>query len=125
MFNMGSSKTKPYMIVGWKKYFNSSNPIIDKYLSKYGLEFIEQTFRKIQRAHTTKKPYILLIKFRDSDAVSILHQNEYKSALEMMLQFCIRIEYYELCSEIESYIKNMDKRKRRNVKKVVREFATI
>jgi formate dehydrogenase maturation protein FdhE len=42
-----------------------------------------------------------------------------------MLQFCIRIEYYELCSEIESYIKNMDKRKRRNVKKVVREFATI
>jgi hypothetical protein len=125
MFNMGSSKTKPYMIVGWKKYFNSTNPIIDRYLTKYGLEFIEQTFRKIRRAHTTKKPYILLIKFRDSDAVSILHQNEYKYALEMLLQLCIKIEYYEVCSEIESYIKNMDKRKRRNVKKVVKQFAAV
>ena len=122
---MGSSKTKPYMIVGWKKYFNSSNPIIDKYLSKYGLEFIEQTFAKIKRAHTTKKPYILLIKFRDSDAVSILHQNEYKCALEMLLQLCITIEYYELCSEIESYIKTMDKRKRRNFKKVTKQFSIV
>jgi hypothetical protein len=120
---MGSSKTKPYMRVGWQKYFNSSNPVIDKYLEKYGLKFIDQTLAKIKRAHTTKKPYISLIKFRDSDVVSILHQNEYKCALEMLLKLCIRIEYYELCSEIESYIKTMDKRKRRNVKRVAREFA--
>lgn len=122
---MGSSKRKPYMIVGWKKYFNSTNPIIDKYLSKYGLEFIEQTFQKIKRAHTTKKPFTLLIKFRDSDVVSILHQNEYKRALEILLQFCIKIEYYELCSQIESYVKIMDTRKRRNQKKVAKTFSLV
>ena len=122
---MGSSKTKPYMRVGWKKYFNSSNPVIDKYLEKYGLKFIDQTLAKIKRAHTEKKPYISLIKFRDSDIVSILHQNEYKCALEMLLELCIRIEYYELCYEIESYIKTMDIRKRRKVRKVAREFVPV
>lgn len=122
---MGSSKAKPYMIVGWKKYFNSTNPIIEKYLSKYGLEFIEQSFLKIKRAHTTKKTFTLLIKFRDSDVVAILHQNEYKRALEMLLHFCIKIEYYELCSQIESYIKTMDARKRRNQKRVTKKTFSL
>lgn len=120
---MGSSKSKPYMIVSWKKYFNSSNPIIEKYLSKYGLEFIDQTFLKIKRAHTTKKSHIVLIKFRDSDVVSILHQNEYQYALETLLQFCIKIEYYELCAKIESYIKTMGRRRRRSVNNSLKAFS--
>ena len=45
---MATQKPKPYMIVGWKKYFNSTNPIIDAYLQKYGLKFIYQTFSKIK-----------------------------------------------------------------------------
>lgn len=112
---MGNRTIKPYMIVGWKKYFNSSNSTINVYLKKYGLKFIEQTFLKIKRAHLTKKPYISLIKFNDDETISLIYQNEYQSALKLLLNLCIQIEYYELCSDIEKCITMMDKRKRRNV----------
>jgi hypothetical protein len=114
---MGNQKTKPYMIVGWKKYFNSTNPIIDVYLQKYGLKFIEQTFSKIKRAHLAKKPYIPLIKFTDDETISLLYQSEYQYALKLLLKLCIRIEYYEICSDIQDYITKMDTRKRRIIAK--------
>lgn len=102
-----------YTSVNWKKYFNSSNPVIDKYISKYGLSFIDQTFSKIKRAQLLKKPHIILIQFRDSDIVSVLYQSEYEHALKLLLQLCIRIEYYELCTDIQKSIDSINKRKRR------------
>lgn len=114
---MGNQKPKPYMIVGWKKYFNSTNPIIDLYLQKYGLRFIDQTFSKIKRAHLTKTPYIPLIKFSDDDTISLLYQSEYQHALKLLLKLCVKIEYYEICTDIQKCITNMDKRKRRNTTK--------
>ena len=114
---MGNQKPKPYMIVGWKKYFNSTNPIIDLYLQKYGLKFIDQTFSKIKRAHLTKTPYISLIKFSDYDTIALLYQSEYQHALKLLLKLCVKIEYYEICTDIQNCITNMDKRKRRNTTK--------
>lgn len=114
---MGNQKPKPYMIVGWKKYFNSTNPIIDLYLQKYGLRFIDQTFSKIKRAHLTKIPYIPLIKFSDDDTIALLYQSEYQHALKLLLKLCVKIEYYEICTDMQNCITNMDKRKRRNTKK--------
>jgi len=110
---MPNPKSKPVMVVNWKKYFNSTNQIIDKYISKYGLDFINQSFNKIKTAQISKKPYIVLIEFRDSDIVSIIYQNEYEYALKLLLQLCIRIEYYELCTDIEKSIESINKRKRR------------
>ena len=115
---MAIQKPKPYMIVGWKKYFNSTNPIIDAYLQKYGLKFIDQTFSKIKRAHLTKTPYIPLIKFSDDDTISLLYQSEYQHALKLLLNLCVRIEYYEICTDIQKCITSMDKRKRRSVGKL-------
>jgi hypothetical protein len=114
---MGNQKPKPYMIVGWKKYFNSTNPIIDMYLQKYGLKFIDQTFSKIKRAHLTKIPYIPLIKFSDDETIALLYQNEYQHALRLLLNLCVKIEYYEICTDIQNCIESMDKRRRRNVVK--------
>jgi hypothetical protein len=114
---MGNQKPKPYMIVGWKKYFNSTNPIIDMYLQKYGLKFIDQTFSKIKRAHLTKTPYIPLIKFSDDETIALLYQNEYQHALRLLLNLCVKIEYYEICTNIQNCIESMDKRRRRNVVK--------
>lgn len=102
-----------YTSVNWKKYFNSSNPIIDRYISKYGLKLIEQIFSKIKRAQSLKKPYIILIQFENSDIVTILYQNEYEYALKLLLDLCIRIEYYEICTDIQKSIDLINKRKRR------------
>lgn len=110
---MPNTKSKPIMVVNWKKYFNSSNHIIDTYISKYGLNFIDQSFNKIKKAQTLKTPYVILIEFRDSDIVSILYQNEYEYALKLLLQLCIRIEYYELCTDIQQTLESINKRKRR------------
>lgn len=114
---MGNQKPKPYMIVGWKKYFNSTNPIIDLYLQKYGLKFIDQTFSKIKRAHLLKTPYIPIIKFSDDDTIALLYQSEYQHALKLLLKLCVKIEYYEICTDIQNCINTMDKRKRRNTSK--------
>lgn len=112
------------MVVNWKKYFNSNNPIIDKYLQKYGFQFLKQTFEKIKKAESSKRQFIYLIKFIDSDIVAILHKNDYKLAMNMLLDLCIRLEFYELCSEIKSYI-NKPQRKRRKVTNVTKKIVTM
>jgi uncharacterized protein (DUF1330 family) len=97
------------MNVNWKKYFTSKSTSIDSYLSKYGFKFLEQTSHKIKRAIQHKTPYIILIKFRNSEIISILKEEEYELALNLLLKLCIRLEYYEICSQIDKTLKQIKK----------------
>ena len=106
MFHMGMLK------VNWKKYLNSSNPTINKYLSAFGDSFITQTFQRIKLAHQSKKSQIILIRFKQSDIVATIESKDYVLALEHLLQLCINLEKYELCREIHTTI-NLIKNKRR------------
>ena len=99
------------MTVDWKKYFTSKSTSIDLYLSKYGFKFLDQSFQKIKRAINQNKPYITLIKFRNSDIISILRNDEYELALNLLLKLCIRLEYYEICSKISDTLKQIEKTK--------------
>jgi hypothetical protein len=111
---MGNKKISPLMNVNWRKYFNLSNSVIVNYISNYGKRFIDQSFFKIKRAYTLKKPYIFLINFNASnDIVSVLYQNEYEESLNYLLKLCIHIEYYEMCAQIQKQLNSMDRRKRR------------
>jgi uncharacterized protein (DUF1330 family) len=110
-------------IVDWKKYFNDTNPIITKYISKYGRTFIVQTIDKIKKAHLTNQSKIIIIKFRDSDIISILEKKDYAHALELLLNLCIKIEYYEVCAEIQKLITDIKlnkkvKKRKRKIKEV-------
>jgi uncharacterized protein (DUF1330 family) len=98
--------------VNWKKYLNSSNPIINNYLSDFGDEFIIQTFQRIKLANQKRKSQIILIRFKQSDIVSTIESKDYAIALEYLLQLCINLEKYELCREIHTTI-NSIKRKRK------------
>ena len=98
--------------VNWKKYLNSSNPTINKYLSDFGESFITQTLQRITLAHQKKKSQIILIRFKQSDIVATIESKEYVLALEHLLQLCINLEKYELCREIHTTI-NLIKNKRR------------
>ena len=98
--------------VDWKKYLNSSNTIINNYLSDFGDEFITQTFHRIKLAHQKRKSQIILIRFKQSDIVSTIERKDYAIALEYLLQLCINLEKYELCREIHTTI-NSIKRKRK------------
>jgi hypothetical protein len=109
-----------YSNVKWNRYFNLKNPTINSYLRKYGNSFIEQTFNRICLAHKTKKSQIILIRFRDSDIVSILESKDYIKALEMLLALCIKIEYYEMCSDIQIQIRKMKGRKRKVMERKIR-----
>lgn len=95
------------MNVDWKTYLNSSNPHIDEYISLFGKDFIKQTFRKIKTAHLRKANRIVLIRFKGSSIISILYKKDYLVALEMLLQLCIKLEYYEICNEIKKTIKQI------------------
>lgn len=89
------------MTVDWRKYFTSKSTSIDLYLSKYGFKFLDQTSQKIKRAVQQDLPHIVLIKFRNSEIISVLKKEEYEEALKLLLKLCIRLEFYEICSEIQ------------------------
>ena len=106
MLHMGMLK------VNWKKYLNSSNPTINKYLSDFGDLFITQTLHRITLAHQKRKSQIILIRFKQSDIVATIESKHYVLALEHLLQLCVNLEKYELCREIHTTI-NLIKNKRR------------
>ena len=91
--------------VAWKKYLNSSNPTINKYLSDYGDSILHQTFQRLTLAIKSKKSHIILFRFKESDIVSKIYQKDYMSALEMLLNLCIKLEKYEMCRDIHNQIK--------------------
>jgi uncharacterized protein (DUF1330 family) len=104
--------------VSWKKYLNSSNSAINKYLSDFGDEFIQQTFQRLSYAIKNKKSEIVLIRFKDSDIVSKIKKEEYVQALELLLELCVKLEKYELCRDIHNKLKIL-KRKRTNKSKKI------
>jgi hypothetical protein len=99
------------MTVDWRKYFTSKSTSIDSYLSKYGFKFLDQTSQKIKRAIQQDLPYIVLIKFRNSDIISVLKKEEYEEALKLLLKLCVRMEYYEICSEIQKTLNQVKQSK--------------
>ena len=107
-------KTNP--IVNWKKYLDGTHPIITKYISKYGMDFIVQTIHKIKSAHLQNKSKIILIKFRDSNIISVLEKKDYAYALELLLKLCLKLEYYEVCTEIQKTIALIKFGKKENIK---------
>lgn len=111
-------------IVNWKKYLNDSNPIITKYISKYGRDFIVQCVHKIKLAYSTNQSKIIFVKFRDSNIISVLEQKDYVYALQLLLNLCIKIEYYEVCSEIQSLITTIkSKKKIKRSEKRIKEIS--
>jgi len=104
--------------VKWQKYLNSSNPSINKYLKNFGDELLQQTFQRLSSAIKSKKSYIILFRFKDSDIVSKIYQKDFIAALEILLNLCIRLEKYELCAEIHSHTKLLKLKKARGKPKV-------
>ena len=99
--------------VKWQKYLNSSNPSINRYLKEYGDLILQQTFQRLANAIKSKKSHIILFRFKDSDIISKVYQKDYIIALEALLNLCIRLEKYELCSEIHSHLKIIKLKKAR------------
>jgi hypothetical protein len=110
-----------YSKVHWKKYLDSSHPTINQYLSLFGDDFIKQTHQRIKQAHKRKSPEIVLIRFRNSDIVSIVKSKHYISVLENLLNLCIKLEKYELCGDIH---KTLDLLKSKNKIRIARGVVT-
>ncbi len=105
--------------VKWQKYLNSSNPSINKYLNNFGDELLQQTFQRLTLAIKSKKSHIILFRFKDSDIISKIYQKDYMSALEMLLNLCIKLEKYELCRDIHNKLKLIKLKKTRGKPKSV------
>jgi len=96
-----------YSTVSWKRYLDSKNPLISEYLSLYGDDFILHTFETIKSAHIQKKSKVILVRFKHSKIVATISKEDYALALDYLLKLCIKLEKYEFCSEIKSFIDNM------------------
>jgi hypothetical protein len=113
-----------YPNVSWKKYFNSSNPAINRYLSDFGDGFIQQTFQRLSYAIKNKKSEITLIHFKDSDIVSKIKKEEYIQALEVLLELCVKLEKYEICKDIHNSLKLLKIKKVRGRRKPINKVTS-
>lgn len=100
----------------WKKYLNSSNIAINKYLASYGDDILHQTFQRLKLAIKSKKSHIILFRFKDSDIISKIGREDYIPALEQLLNLCIKLEKYELCRDIHNELKLVKLKKARSGK---------
>jgi hypothetical protein len=102
--------------VAWKKYLNSSNLSINRYLKTYGDSLLYQTLKRLTSAIASKKSHIILFRFKDSDIVSKIGKDEYIPALEQLLNLCIKLEKYEMCRDIHNELKLIELKKARGRK---------
>jgi hypothetical protein len=102
--------------VAWKKYLNSSNLSINRYLKTYGDSLLYQTLKRLTSAIASKKSHIILFRFKDSDIVSKIGKDEYTPALEQLLNLCIKLEKYEMCRDIHNELKLIELKKARGRK---------
>jgi hypothetical protein len=111
------SKKDYLMVVGWKRYFDRRNHTVYTYMSKYGERLYRQMYTKLKSGIRYKSPYIILIKFQNSDVVSIVYRDEYETVLKNLLNTCISMEYYELCADITKTLNSLNRPKRKPRKK--------
>ena len=100
--------------VAWKKYLNSSNLSINRYLKTYGDSLLQQTLKRLSSAIKSKKSHIILFRFKDSDIVSKIGREDYIPALEHLLNLCIKLEKYEMCRDIHNELKLIQLKKARS-----------
>ena len=102
--------------VAWKKYLNSSNLSINRYLKTYGDSLLQQTLTRLSSAIKSKKSHIILFRFKESDIVSKIGKEDYIPALEHLLNLCIKLEKYEMCRDIHNELKLIELKKARGRK---------
>jgi hypothetical protein len=93
-------KTKLQVTVDWKKYISVKNVVLNKYLEKYGDEFLYNVLDITQTAIKRKVPAIVLIQFQKSDIISVAERSEYPLVLQRLMELCLYLEKYELCQRI-------------------------
>jgi hypothetical protein len=94
--------------VNWKKYFDVNNKTLYLYMTRYGEGIYIQMYNKLKYAIRMNLPYVTLIKFHNTEIVSIVYSCDYIVVLTHMLNICVKMEYYELCAEISKTIKRFD-----------------
>lgn len=109
--------------VDWRKYFNKYNSTIVEYYKNFGDAFLIQTILKIEKATKQRKPRpFVLIRFKDTDIVSVVEPHEITDVLSSMLDVCIHMEKYELCIDIKNILdKHTDKITNRKVKDLIKQ----
>lgn len=113
---------KVYPNINWKNYLRTSNPNTIVYLKKYGKEFILQTFNRIKLAKRLKRKNIILFRFRNSNIVAVINRADYQLALNELLNLSVKLEFYEIASEIHKHLNTKRGRKSSN-KKVTKEVT--
>jgi hypothetical protein len=115
--------SRVYPNINWKNYLNNSNKNTIEYLTKYGNEFILQTFNKIQLAKRLKRKSIVLFRFRNSNIIAVVSKSEYQSVITELINLCVKLEFYETAATIQ---KSLRKKRKTVVKnKTVIELVTL
>ena len=114
---------KVYPNISWKSYLRTSNPNTIDYLKLYGKDFILQTFNRIKLAKRLKRKEIILFRFRHSNIVATINKSEYQLAISELLNLCVKLEFYEIASEIHKTLTS--KRGRNPLKKEVTQSVMI
>lgn len=104
-------RTRTVSTVSWERYLidDGSNPRIKKFLESRGSDIFNQISQNVHKAYNRKhKSVVFIIHPHISNAI-VIHENEYLKFLNISLEWFAKIEDYEQCAKIKSYIDNQTK----------------
>jgi hypothetical protein len=105
-----------YSVVGWEKYIDPTHPIIKPYVDMFGNEIYHTVIEKIKKAYASGDEYCDLIQFRKTkiesvnrkNIVAVAHKSDFVLILKRLMNWYIRKEVYEICSELKELITTIE-----------------
>jgi hypothetical protein len=122
---MNMKRKTVYSVVNWEKYIDPTHPIIKPYVDRFGSEIYSTVIEKIKKAYSNGEEYCDIIDFRKTkidsvnikNIVAVAHKSDFVTILNRMMNWYIRKEAYEVCSELKELITTIESGRRLVIKK--------
>ena len=95
--------------VHWKKYLdiNNGNPQVKKFLESRGDDVLWQIAQNIQRCNRRDKDKLVMAIHENAPNAILIEKGDYIEVLDLCLSWFETREYYERCSDIVTFRKNV------------------
>jgi len=116
-------KARTFSTVDWRKYLlEDSNPRIKNFLEIRGFDVFNQVCSTINQAVIHNRDKVVMLVHPNAGNVILIKRNEFKDVYDIALEWFLKNEYYEMCSTISSWKKNLEKKKeirKENIKTLI------
>lgn len=99
-----------------------SSPRIKNFLDVRGYDVFNQVSSTINQAVIHNRDKVVMLVHPNAGNVILINRNEFEEVYDIALEWFLKKEYYEMCSTISSWKKNLIKKKqtpKENIKTLI------